>query len=92
MLSSEFRGILGSVAMGDELFSVLMRFHREIVVPDIERIVGRVDSKVDALRDEMQSNFDAVYKRFDRVESEHAALDAAVERVEHRVTAIEQKI
>ncbi len=60
--------------MPDELFSVLTRFHREIVVPDIERIVGDVvgglDSKVTALRDEMLSHFDAMYKRFDLLESE----------------------
>jgi hypothetical protein len=68
--------------MYDELFGVLMRFHREIVVPDIERIVGeavgRVDLKVDALRDEMLTNFDAVYVRFDRLESEYEELNAAM--------------
>ena len=70
--------------MSEELFSVLMRFHHEIVVPDIERIVGRVDVKVDALRDEMLSNFDAVYKRFDRLEDEYQALTAAVRRIEEQ--------
>ena len=68
--------------MADELLSVLTQFHREVVVPDIERIVGRVDLKVDALRDEMLSHFDAVYGRFDRLESEYQALSAAVKRLE----------
>ena len=75
--------------MYDELFGILMRFHRDIVVPDIERIVGH---KVDDLRDEMLTNFDAVYKRFDRVESEQASLGATVDRIEQRVTVIELKL
>ena len=70
--------------MSEELFSVLMRIHHEVVVPDIERIVGRVDVKVDALRDEMLSNFHAVYKRFDRLEDEYQALTAAVRRIEEQ--------
>lgn len=65
--------------MADDLLSMLTRFHREVVVPDIERIV---DSRVAPLREEMLSNFDAVYKRFDRLESEYAALSAAVKRIE----------
>ena len=60
--------------MPDELLSVLTKFHREVVVPDIERIVtdavGVVDSRVTTLRGEMLSHFDAMYKRFDRLESE----------------------
>jgi hypothetical protein len=75
--------------MYDELFGVLMRFHREVVVPDIERIVGRVDLKVDALRDEMLTNFDAVYVRFDRLESEYEELNAAMSRVEEKFARFE---
>ncbi len=60
---------------------MLMRFHREIVIPDIERIV---DGRVDALRRETLSHFDAVYKLFDRLESQHYALSAAVRRLEER--------
>lgn len=60
--------------MADDLFSTLLRFHREIVIPDIERIVGTsiggVREEIKALRNEMLSHFDAVYKRFDRLESE----------------------
>jgi hypothetical protein len=52
-------------------FDTLVRFHREVVVPDIERIVdSRVGGRIDALRNEMLSHFDGVYKRFDRLESE----------------------
>lgn len=65
----------------EELYSVLMRFHREVVVTDIERIVGQ---RIDVLRDETLSHFDAMYKRFDRLETEYQALSAAVKRLELR--------
>jgi len=41
-----------------------------VVIPDPERIVGGVDSKVTALRNEMLSHFDALEVGFDRHESE----------------------
>jgi len=61
--------------VADELWDTLLRFHREVAVPDIERIV---DSRVTALRGEMLSNFDGVWKRFDR-------LDTCVASVEQKL-------
>jgi polyhydroxyalkanoate synthesis regulator phasin len=79
--------------MPDDLLSVLTRFHREVVVPDIERIVdARLDAKLSPFRQEMLANFDAVFKRLDRLESEYASLSAAVRRLEERMAAVEQKI
>ena len=67
--------------MADELLNTLLRFHREVAVPDIERIVGNiVEPKITALRDEMITSFDAVHKRFDRLESEYESIKAAVKR------------
>lgn len=80
----------------EDLFGVLMRFHREVALPDMERIGERIESRLDAkissLRNEMLSNFDAVFQRLDRLDSEYAALKAAVERLEQRMTAVEQKL
>ncbi len=79
--------------MAEDLFGVLTRFHREVVVPDIERIVdARLDAKISPLHEEMLANFDAVFQRLDRLESEYQALTAAVRRVEERMTAVEQKL
>lgn len=79
--------------MAEDLLSVLTRFHREVVRPDIERIVdAKLDAKITPLRQEMLANFDAVFKRLDRLESEYHALAAAVKRLEDRMTAVEQKI
>ena len=51
--------------MADDLLGVLTRFHSEVVLPDIERIV---DEKIAPLREEMLGNFDALLKRFDALE------------------------
>ena len=52
--------------MADDLLTTLTRFHREVVLPDVERVVDKVVTpKIDALRDEMNSHFDAIYKRLD---------------------------
>ena len=81
----EFRGILGK-DMADKLWITLMRFHREVVMPDVERIVGeRISESVGTLRNEMFTNFDAVYKRFDRLESEFEEMKSRRARREARV-------
>ena len=56
--------------MADDLLGVLTRFHREVVLPDIERVV---DARITPLRNEMLANFDAVFKRLDRLETEYYA-------------------
>jgi len=71
----------------DEMLShVLPAFHREVVVPDIQRIVGDAVAPF-ALRDETLSHFDAIYKRFDRLESEYQTLKAAVRRIEEKLAS-----
>ena len=67
--------------MAEDLIPILTRFHREIVLPDIERVVG-------GLRDEMNdrfaaqdAHFDAICQRFDRLarRKPHACGDGAEE-------------
>ena len=62
----------------DELWSTLLRFHREVAAPEI---VGPLREEIAARHRETQANFDAVWNRFDRLESEYAALKAAVARI-----------
>lgn len=82
--------------MANELWDTLLRFHREITVPDIVEIVdSRTDglrATIASLRNEMLTHFDAVYQRLDRLESEYQALSAAVARLEQRMTIVEQKL
>jgi hypothetical protein len=46
--------------------AVLTRFHRDVLLPDVERVVERV---VGALEQRMDARFDAVYGHFDAVYS-----------------------
>jgi chromosome segregation ATPase len=73
--------------MAEELLRVLTRFHREVVVPDIERIV---ESKITPLRNDMNAHFDAIYKRLDDLKSEYHAIAAAVARLEKRMDSLEK--
>ena len=70
--------------MQDELWNTLLRFHREVVVPDVHGIVGSLREELVSFKHETQANFDAVWKRFDRLESEYHALSAAVRRIEEQ--------
>ena len=76
--------------------AALMQFHREVMMPDVERIVG---TAVAQLRDEVHAGFDAVYQRLDRLETEYHMLvvglkrvEERLDRVEGRLSAVEQKL
>ncbi len=56
--------------MGEDIIPILARFHREIVLPDMKRIVGEA---VGDLEGRMNAHFDAVYKRFDKLEERLSA-------------------
>jgi hypothetical protein len=51
--------------VAEDLMPVLTRFHREVLLPDVKRIVGEA---VGELRAEMNAHFEAIHKRFDRLE------------------------
>jgi chromosome segregation ATPase len=70
--------------MADDLLQVLTRFHREVIAPDLDRRdekLGTVEQKLD----DVLTHFDAIYHRFDRLESEYQALAAAVGRLERQM-------
>jgi chromosome segregation ATPase len=70
--------------------SVLARFHREVIVPDIERIVGGAIEQSDRrLRDEMHTLHGAVLSKLDRLEFEYQAIKSGLVRVEGRLDALE---
>jgi hypothetical protein len=64
--------------VAEDLVQILTRFHREVVLPDIERIVGEA---VDGVEGRMATHFDELHKRFARLESE------CPQRVEERLSA-----
>jgi hypothetical protein len=58
--------------MADELWSTLLRFHREVALPEIDRVVGApLRDDLATFRRDMQSNFDALLSAFDRLHDFH---------------------
>ncbi len=74
--------------MADELWNILMRFHREVAFPEI---VGTLHQEIATRHRETQANFDAAWTHFDRLESEYHTPSAAMTRVEGRVARLEDK-
>jgi len=66
-------------------FSILAQFHREVIVPDMERIVGASERR---LGDEMHTLHDASRVRFEGLEMESSAIEAGLHRVEGRLDSL----
>ena len=72
--------------MSEELVSVLARFHREVVLPDIERVVAdRVAGLVNPRFDAIDGHFDSIYHRLERLDTESVAIKAGLGRLEQRL-------
>lgn len=79
--------------MADDLIQVLTQFHYEVVLPDVQRIVeDAIGNSVGSLRREMYAQFDGVYARLDRTDSELQAVKAALARVESRLDGVESRL
>jgi len=81
-------------AMPDDLLQVLTRFHREVIVPDLDRRDEKYAKaeQLGSLRNEMLSHFDAIYQRFDRLETEYQAIVAGLDRIEKRIGVLERRM
>jgi chromosome segregation ATPase len=68
---------------------VLAQFHRQVILPDIERVVH---AAVGQLRLDMNGRFDAVYARLDRLEDEYQAIKEGLRRLETRHDHLEAQV
>jgi exonuclease VII large subunit len=76
-----------------DLLPILARFHREVLLPDVKRVVGEaVEASERRLRDEMHALFDAQAQRLERLETEYQMLLASLKRVEERLERVEQRL
>ncbi len=64
--------------------ATLTQFHREVYFPDMQRLVAETEQRIQ-LR--MDAQFDAVYQRFDRLETEYQMVLAGLKRLEERLSA-----
>lgn len=70
----------------EELTAALTKFHREVLLPDVERVVTPAGGSWESrLRDEMRGRFASLSHRFERLELESQALVVAVKRIEDRL-------
>lgn len=61
--------------MAEDLLDTLIKFHRDVVVPDLDVRFGAVREEFGALRREMNDHFDAIHKRFDRLEADYQSIE-----------------
>lgn len=79
--------------MQEDVLKALMEFHREVVLPDMQRVVKEaVEGSERSLRNEMYSIADSTYLRFDRIESELAAVKGGLTRVESEVAELKVRM
>ena len=82
--------------MAEDLLPILTRFHREVFIPDVKRVVGEVvdalEHRINTRFDEVNGHVDGIYQRFDRLETEYHMLVAGLNRVEERLDRVEQKL
>jgi hypothetical protein len=57
--------------VAEDLIPILTRFHREVVLRDIQRVVGELRLEMNERFAGLDSHFDAIYKRFDKLETEY---------------------
>lgn len=75
-----------------DMFHTLMQFHREIALPDMQRMIDNQTDLMNVRFDQVYTLFDGVFGKFDRLESELVALKGGLARVEARLTDVETRL
>ena len=61
--------------MADDILPLLTRFHREVLLPDVQRVVheavGGLEERMDAQFRDVFGHFDAIYQRLERLETKY---------------------
>ena len=74
--------------MAEDLYQTLMRFHREIAIPDMETTIREpLQREIRDLRDEMHTDSDALWKQMETLNQEYQAIKAGLKRLEEQMAA-----
>jgi hypothetical protein len=77
----------------EDLVPVLAKFHREVLLPDVKRVVAEaVEASERRLRDEMHRLFDSLAGELKDLRQAYTMLSHAVARIEERLERIEQSV
>ena len=63
--------------MAEDLITILTKFHREIVVPDMQQMFADLRGEMNERFSEVYGHFDAIYQRLDRLETEYQMFSSA---------------
>jgi len=66
---------------GDDLFQTLMWFHREIALPDMQRLIDDQTKRMNAKFDRLETRFHDLFARLDRYHAALVSLRADFDRV-----------
>jgi predicted nucleic acid-binding Zn-ribbon protein len=75
--------------VAEDLVPILKKFHAEIVLPDMQRLIGDLRVEMNA---KLDAHLDAIYQRFDRLETEYHMIVAGLKRVEERLDRLEARM
>ena len=72
--------------MADEplTLAALAKFNREVLAPQF----GQIEKRLDRLDGQMLGHFDAIYQRFDKLETEYQMIVAGLRRVEEQLDVL----
>ena len=71
------------------LTTALVQFHREIVLPDLQKVVEASEGR---LRNEMHGLHDSLLQKLAKLETEYEFLKVGLARVEGRLERIDQRL
>lgn len=77
--------------LSDQPFTlaVLAQFHREVLLPDVQRIVGEAETR---LTGEIARVWDALLGTRERLETEYLLLKTGIARVEERLGRMDERL
>jgi ubiquinone biosynthesis protein UbiJ len=75
--------------VAQDLFEALLRYHRDVFAPELQQ---RLDEQTTALRSEMLSGFDGIYKRIGILETEMVLMRGAVRDLEKEVAGLKHQM
>ena len=79
--------------MAEDLVPVLAKFHREVLLPDVKRVVAEaVEASERRLRDEMHTLFDSLAGELKDLRELYSMLNVALKRVEERMERLEHRM
>ena len=81
--------------MSEDLVPLLSRFHREVLLPDVKRVVAEaVEASERRLRDEMQTGFDSLAREATDLREVYHLVEGALKRLElkARVDGLQEQV